>query len=442
MKHILHAHRLLVQRLLCGILLTAGFGSVQAQTEEKTTSILFIGNSYTYFNDLPALVKNLALAGGDSVVTDAHTPGGQTFQGHLADPVVKQKIQSRKWDYVVLQEQSQRPSFPPGQTENEVFPYAKQLCEMIRESDSCTKVVFFMTWGRKYGDPMNCPNYRPLCTFEGMQERISITYRDLARRNSALVVPAGMAWKASIEQDSLVNLFEGDNSHPNLTGSYLTACTFYATMFRKPATGLAYYGGLADSQAIRLQGIATATALDSLDEWTKNLPFVKASFSATLENETKRMQFTNLSQGGRRYQWSFGDGKTSAEIQPQHEYENSGKYNVTLIVENGCEADTFSDSVTVIRPTSRFSTPKSNEILLYPTVFRENIHLKTDLLAEIRLKVMDLTGKTVFEGQYHPQTEPLTLSLQHLPAGIYLTEVRIHDNGTYKTVEHYKIIKE
>ena len=72
--------------------------------------ILFLGNSYTYFNDLPAMVRNLASAAGLSATTSSNTPGGQTLQGHTSTSIGT--INSGNWDVVVLQEQSQKPSFP------------------------------------------------------------------------------------------------------------------------------------------------------------------------------------------------------------------------------------------------------------------------------------------------------------------------------------------
>ena len=81
----------------------------------QVTKVLFIGNSYTDVNNLPSLVQNVALANGDTLIVDAYVPGGYTFQGHSTDANCIAKIYSQQWDFVILQEQSQRPSFSPGQ---------------------------------------------------------------------------------------------------------------------------------------------------------------------------------------------------------------------------------------------------------------------------------------------------------------------------------------
>ena len=119
----------------------------------QTKSILFIGNSYTYSNGgVDVMLKNIALAEGDTLETEAFTVGGAKFSDFCNNPETFERIKSRAWDYVVLQEQSQLPAFPPSQVETECYPFAKRLCDSIRANDSCTQILFFMTWGRENGD--------------------------------------------------------------------------------------------------------------------------------------------------------------------------------------------------------------------------------------------------------------------------------------------------
>ncbi len=124
--------------------------------------VLFLGNSYTNRNNLPSLLLNAALSTGDTIIVDSNTPGGYTLQGHSTNQISLSKIAQGSWDYVVLQEQSQRPSFPDAQVQADVYPYAKQLDSLVQLANSCTETVFFMTWGRKNGDANNCPFFPPL----------------------------------------------------------------------------------------------------------------------------------------------------------------------------------------------------------------------------------------------------------------------------------------
>ena len=110
--------------------------------------ILFVGNSYVYSNNLPLMLYNLALSNGDTIIYDSSAPGGYTFAQHTTNTTTLSKINAQDWDYVILQEQSQIPSFDPSQVQTETYPYAAQLNDLILANDSCTQTVFFMTWGR------------------------------------------------------------------------------------------------------------------------------------------------------------------------------------------------------------------------------------------------------------------------------------------------------
>ena len=199
----------------------------------QTKSILFIGNSYTYSNGgVDVMLKNIALAEGDTIYTESLTVGGATFSSFCNNPETFSRIRSRAWDYVVLQEQSQLPAFPQSQVEEECYPFAKRLCNSIRANDSCTQILFFMTWGRENGDQDNCVYYEPLCTYDGMQQRLRESYVQMADDNNAIAVPVGLAWKYVRDHYPEINLYQSDGSHPSVEGTYLAAMTFRSILFQ------------------------------------------------------------------------------------------------------------------------------------------------------------------------------------------------------------------
>ncbi|MBT3207606.1 MAG: hypothetical protein HN704_11825 [Bacteroidetes bacterium] len=226
----------------------------------QQTKVLFIGNSYTYVNDLPNLLSDLSLSLGDTIVHDQSTPGGSRFLNHAANTTTLSKISQDNWDFVILQAQSQEPSWHPDQMTTEVFPYAQILVDSIKSNNSCTEPVFFMTWGRKYGDQVNCIDYgwTPVCTFLGMQERLMAGYMTMGEQNSSTVSPVGLAWKHAMDNDpdSLINLYSADFSHPALPGSYLTTCVMYATLFQKSPVGATFHSSLSADVALFLQQMA------------------------------------------------------------------------------------------------------------------------------------------------------------------------------------------
>ena len=163
--------------------------------------------------------------------------------------------------------------------------------------------------------------------------------------HNASCTPVGMAWKESIKQDSTLNLYSSDNSHPSLEGSYLSACTFYASIFKNSPIASTYIpNGMDTATAFFLQTIASNTVLDSLSIW--NIFNADFTYQQTFNGV---ISFTNLSSNYESLLWDFGDGQTSTDENPQNAYFNSGDYDVTLYAytNNSCLVDSFTISINV-----------------------------------------------------------------------------------------------
>ena len=320
--------------------------SFHAIAQQK--SVLFLGNSYTATSNLPTTLYNLAAAGGDTIIHDRNTPGGYTLEGHSTNATSLSKISSRDWDFVVLQEQSQKPSFPPAQVAAETFPYAEILVDSIKSNYECTEPIFFMTWGRRDGDQQNCQFYTPLCTFEGMNARLRESYMEMAENNDATVAPCGAAWKELHESDnaSWSSLYSGDGSHPSAKGTYLNACVFYATMFRQSPVGIPYYANLAQQEAEQLQQLAADIVIDSLENWFIGHQDVGGSANFSLAGGLS-VNFSGQSENTSEVEWLFGDGQTSNELNTEHSYTLPGTYQVSFIVSSECDSDTTDFELTV-----------------------------------------------------------------------------------------------
>jgi hypothetical protein len=124
--------------------------------QSQTKQVLFLGNSYTEYNNLPQRVADMATSTGDVLIFDSNTPGGYAFENHYTDSTSLAKIALSNWDFVVLQEQSQRPALPISTVESNVFPFAHLLDSIIKAQNTGVETVFYQTWGRKNGDSENC----------------------------------------------------------------------------------------------------------------------------------------------------------------------------------------------------------------------------------------------------------------------------------------------
>jgi len=244
--------------LYCLILLI--FSPLNAQ-QDDTLKILFIGNSYTYYNSLPQIFLNLSESGGKSPLVDNSTVGGYSLELHCSHTPTLDKILQRNWDFVVLQEQSQIPTISYYRY-NSMYPSARILDSIISIQGSAT--AFFMTWGRKYGGQQWINGYSSpdFVDFYHMQDTLRSAYTEIAVELSAELISVGMAWGLAFSQDSTVDLWQGDNSHPTLKGSYLTACVFYSNFFNESPEELSYTAGLNPIDAAFLQSIAYQSYLN------------------------------------------------------------------------------------------------------------------------------------------------------------------------------------
>jgi hypothetical protein len=304
---------------------------------QDSLSVLFIGNSYVYSNNLPSMLENLTLSLGDELTIDSKTNGGFTFNNHLNDPNTFTKLHSKPWDYVILQGQSQEPSFPFSQVNANTLPQAVRLADSVYANKYCSQAMYFMTWGRENGDPQ----WDSINSFYKMNDRLRLAYLRISDSAEASVAPVGSAWRYVRDNYPSIQLYSGDGSHPSVAGSYLAACTFYTSLFHKSPVGATFLAGLDATTAGVLQNAAAITVLDSLTTFhlRTNEEIAIADFSYDQNGST--FTFTNTSWRSTDFSWDFGDGNTSNEVNPVHTYVDPGVYSVSLIASNECGDDTL-----------------------------------------------------------------------------------------------------
>lgn len=216
--------------------------------------ILWIGNSYSYVNDLPALVTSMATAAKQSrlpAITAVLT-GSATLKEHAARADLPAII-GRGWDVVILQEQSTTPLTAP----DSMFRYGFQLGTAAKAAGA--QVVLFETWPR--GDAV------PTLS------AINAAYATLATALGARVAPVGQAWGRLLGSRPDLQLYQDDLSHPSAIGTYLAACVFYGLLYNSSAMGLP-----AEAYTVRTNRYATGLTD----------PIVKVTLSATDASAAQR----------------------------------------------------------------------------------------------------------------------------------------------------------
>jgi len=190
--------------------------------------ILFIGNSFTYYNDMPALFSALCDGAGVPVHVESIVKGGW-YLSRYADPEDEMypaiaEAAKQEWDYIVLQDQSLNPA-----VHKQSFLSA---CKALAGMFTCRKrYVMYQTWAYEDG---SCKLSDTGLSYEAMHEKLRDAYREAAQILNALCVPAGDAFRLAHDQYYYkFTLYRADAFHPSILGSYMIACTFFGMLTGK-----------------------------------------------------------------------------------------------------------------------------------------------------------------------------------------------------------------
>lgn len=385
-----------------------------------TKKALFIGNSYTGVNNLPQMIADVATSTGCSLIFDSNTPGGYTLQRHSTNATSLAKIALGDWDYVVLQEQSQYPSFPISQVEMEVFPYARFLDSVVNAENPCAETVFYMTWGRKNGDASNCASWPPVCTYSGMDSLLNLRYKMMADSNNAIVSPVGAVWKYIRQNFPSINLYQPDGSHPSVAGTYAAACCFFTVFFRKDPTEIAFNSTLSVIDATNIRNATKVVVYDSLLSWHVGEYDPSANFTYSISGNNE-VTFTNNSLNATDFTWYFGDGTTSTSNNPTHAYQTIGEYTVQLIAGACGISDTIYQTINIAATNGTNAMRRTNNIDIYPNPVVTTLKLQEDISETIVYKIVSVTGEEVLSGAVNIFDRQIDVSL--LSGGIYFLHV-------------------
>jgi hypothetical protein len=181
--------------------------------------VLFIGNSLTYTNDLPAIVQSLAEASGNGrFVYETVAFPNYSLEDHWNQGDARRAIAADKWNFVVLQ---QGPSALP-ESRALLVEYSRRFAQEIRSGGA--KPALYMVW----------PSRSRLKDFDGVRD----SYARAAEEVNGTLFPVGEAWRAAWRHKPELELYSPDGLHPTLMGSYLAAAVICQQLYGQPSITL------------------------------------------------------------------------------------------------------------------------------------------------------------------------------------------------------------
>ena len=234
-----------------------------------TTRILFIGNSYTYYNNYPYIFKQIAMQEGHYTDCQMSEKGGYTMKRHLSFEPSRIAVEAGNYDYAFLQDQSYERIFSGTENDYGSLQGMTDFATYVRKHSPKAKIIIALTWGRKHGNNHLRKQDLPLIEkypsfftdFDAMQARLNKVVDIEAKSVDALIAKQGPAWQIVRRERPDIELYIKDGSHPSYAGSYLAAAVSYLTIFKESFGSNPSNGTLDAETAKYLRSVAERVVL-------------------------------------------------------------------------------------------------------------------------------------------------------------------------------------
>lgn len=204
--------------LFASLSLTLSCTSAEPVSGQSAGAVLFIGNSYTYTNDLPSMVAALAESVGVKLDVESVTFGGVSLEDHWNEGTARRRLRERQFDIVVLQ---QGPSSLPESRVN-LLQYATLFNGEIRSAGA--RPAFYSVW----------PDADRMEAYPAARESYALAADSL----DGMLFPASEAWLAAWRRTASLGLYGPDRLHPSKVGTFLVATLIVSQLTGKPASDL------------------------------------------------------------------------------------------------------------------------------------------------------------------------------------------------------------
>ncbi|MEM9362978.1 MAG: SGNH/GDSL hydrolase family protein [Bacteroidota bacterium] len=193
------------------LLLWIPVSSQEGDTKQQEVKLLFVGNSLTYYNDLPDLVKQEALKKNIHLNVDMVAYPNYALIDHWDDGKVQKMIKEENYDFVLIQQGPSSQSYG----REVLFDYGRRFKTLCDTNGA--QLTFFMVW----------PSKNHFTTFDSVIKN----HEDAAKAINAGICPVGKVWKTHFDTTADYSFYGSDGFHPSLKGSQAAAKVIITCLF-------------------------------------------------------------------------------------------------------------------------------------------------------------------------------------------------------------------
>lgn len=239
---------------------SGGVNRTRSDTEQ--VKVLLIGSSYLGYNNFPEMFLDFCVNGNKNISISTAIEYGKYLNYHSVNQATISKINSEKWDYVILQDAPSTIGYPdnhqfifPSFSKHDTYNAILRLDSLIKCNYSRTKTVLIMPWA--FEDGLTWISGQT-DTYDIMQKKIYDNTIKWSEELHIEISPVGWAFNEVIKRNKQLHyLFQNDFNHPSYKGAYLMACVLYTTIFNESCENNSYYRYLDKNEAEYFRRLAS-----------------------------------------------------------------------------------------------------------------------------------------------------------------------------------------
>lgn len=231
-----------------------------APFNDTDLNVLFLGNSFTGYNNMPGMFSFLSDKAGKHTYVDYVIKYGTSMREILGDSTVYRKLREREWDAVVIQSDY---DIAFTYKRNQIIQSLLAFRDSLAGINEDTEIFLSSVWAPVDG---YITDANDTLTYEEFQDMLIEGTDYCANALEFHIVPAGYVWNA-LRQETINYKYDADGYHPGVAGSYIYACAAYCAVYGSAVSGIHYYAGVEEREAVLIQAYSDSIIIENTERW-------------------------------------------------------------------------------------------------------------------------------------------------------------------------------